>query len=307
MKVTVFLDGRAGHEKQSLAIAQALQELADAEISRVRLEPMGIFGRVAGLCRLVLARGCAGCPDDSELLLGTGSGTHLALLGCKKKLNVPAVTCMAPEPYLRPWFDLCCVPRHDGLPERGNVFLTEGPPVLSGPVLPRDSGAGLILIGGTDVRSHVWNGEEIAGFVRAIAERQAEIQWKVSSSPRTPAATVELLKELGRTMANIAFHHFRETPRGWVEEQYAQASHVWVTADSVSMMYEAVTAGCKVGILPVRWKNSRNKFQKSIDYLAQRGLVKVYAGDSGVLRELSHGVDFNEARRCAREILRRFF
>lgn len=309
MKVTVFLEGRPGHEKQSLAIAQALRDIAGAEVRQITLKPSTLLGQAQAICRLLLlpGGGCDSCPGDIDLLIGTGSKTHVALLACKKRYGIPVVTCMAPEPYLRPWFDLCCVPRHDRVREAKNIFLTDGPPVMPGPLLPRDAFSGLILIGGVDQRSHLWNSIETAAQVRTIARNRPDIHWKVSSSPRTPADCVELLCEAAEMMENLSFFHFRNTPRGWVEEQYARATYVWVTADSVSMIYEAVTAGCKVGILPVAWKKPCNKFQYSIDCLEKLGRVAPFSEKSGEALEQCIPGDFNEAGRCAAEIITRFF
>ena len=105
--------------------------------------------------------------------------------------------------------------------------------------------------------------------------------------------------------AALSFFDFKDTPRGWVEDQYAKSGVAWVTADSVSMIYEALTAGCRVGILPVPWKNARNKFQRSIDFLLLKGLVKVYSpAESTSLLSMAEQ-NFNEADRCAEEILRK--
>lgn len=309
MKITVFLEGRPGHEKQSMAIALALKELTAAEIRQVQVTVSGISGHVAGLCRLLLLPqgGCETACGETDLLLGTGSKTHVALLACKKKYGIPAVTCMAPEPYLRPWFDLCCIPRHDGVDAAPNIFFTDGPPVMSGPQLIRDPGCGLILIGGEDSRSHVWDETNVVACIRDTVESRGDIHWRVSSSPRTPETTVQMVRELAACRANVDFFHFRDTPRGWVEEQYARATYAVVTADSVSMIYEAVTAGCKVGVLPVQWQNSSNKFKTSLAYLEKGQLIVPYGADFGRQLEECTAGRFNEARRCAEEIVHRFF
>lgn len=309
MKVTVVLDGRPGHEKQSLAIVRALQELVTAEVRQIHLDRPKLLRRLGDLSRLFFSAdgGCAYALDDTDLLLGTGSGSHVSVLACKKKYSIPAVTCMAPEPYLRRRFDLCCVPRHDGLREQGNIFLTDGPPVIPAPELARDPLSGLILIGGVDEKSHTWNSVEVFEFVQEIARKQVGIHWQVSSSPRTPADCVELMLDAEKRLTNISFFHFRDTPRGWLEEQYARATYVWVTADSISMIYEALTSGCKVGTMPVAWKKNNNKFQKSIDFLVAKGLVMPFSA-AGLKNIAScNPGDFNEARRCACEILDRFF
>jgi mitochondrial fission protein ELM1 len=309
MKITVFLEGSPGHEKQSLAIVKALQRLVAVEIEQIHLSRVSAVRRVWDILLLFLLPdgGCRFSLEGTDLVLGTGSRTHAALLSCKKKFQIPAVTCMTPDVYLRKMFDVLFVPKHDDVDaSAGNVFLTDGPPVLPVAQFPRDPYAGLLLIGGVDLRSHQWNTSELVTYITAILDTYKDMCWTISSSPRTPADTVQELVNIGKTNNNVTFFHYKDTPAGWVEEQYARASIAWVTADSMSMIYEAITAGCKVGVLPVKWNDVDNKFQRSLQNLYQQG----YAAPLDMSKEKCmialHRVDFDEAERCAREILSRF-
>ncbi len=308
MKVALFLEGSPGHEKQSLAIIQGLKRLVSVEVTEFRLPERTKWQRFFDIGRLFLGsnRGKVQGLDDFDLAIGTGSRTHVPLIACKNSYGIPIVTCMAPDRLLRGKFDLCCVPRHDQLEEKENILLTDGPPVLSAEKnIRREPDKGLILLGGIDESSHFWRGVELAEFIRNIVHEGKDIQWSISSSPRTPDDTVEILKGYSESQPNATFFDFKDTPRGWVEDQYAKSGVAWVTADSVSMIYEALTAGCRVGILPVPWKNARNKFQRSIDFLLLKGLVKVYSpAESTSLLSMAEQ-DFNEADRCAEEILRK--
>lgn len=309
MKIALFLEGSPGHEKQSWAIVQALKGLIDVDITEFRVPELPSWKRVVevGLLAVGMNSGPAFNLAGFDLAIGTGSRTHATLIACKRKFGIPIVTCMAPDRLLRGQFDLCCVPRHDQLKEENNILLTDGPPVLSvEQEFARDPGKGLILLGGVDESSHYWRGAELATFVRNIVADSPAINWTISSSPRTPEDTVKLISTFAETADQVQFFNFKDTPRGWVEEQYARSNLVWVTADSISMIYEALTAGSKVGILPVRWKKSENKFQRSIDHLLAKGLVKIYspADKSSLLSMPEHS--FNEAARCAAEIIRRF-
>lgn len=307
MKVALLLEGSPGHEKQSLAIAQELQRLVSIEVCDFRIPELTKWQRVVELGQLYA--GIGSCRYDLtgfDLAIGTGSKTHAQLVACKKKYGIAIVTCMAPDKLLRGKFDLCCVPRHDELEEKDNIFLTDGPPVLSVKEgNKKESGKGLILLGGIDESSHFWRGVEIAGFVRHIVLDSPDIEWSISSSPRTPDETNEIIKAYSESLQNATFFNYRDTPRGWVEEQYARARVAWVTADSVSMVYEALTAGCKVGIIPVRWKKARNKFQRSIDYLLLKDLVKVYSPAVSTSLLSMPDQPFNEAQRCAKQIIRK--
>jgi hypothetical protein len=310
MKVLAFFDGRPGHEKQTRGILYELGRLVDLEISEIKVERKGLTGNIAELVGLLAARATKEPKGDDgiDLLIGTGSSTHVPMLKTKRVAGIPAVTCMTPSSYLRPFFDLCFVPMHDGVKDGGNIMTTIGPPNCSRPSGAKDPSLGLILIGGVDNKSHRWQSAETVGQVRQIARWWPDIHWTVASSPRTPADTAEVLTEAARASANIEFIRYEETSPGWIEQQYARSLHVWVTADSMSMVYEALSAGCRVGLLPVEWLNSTNKFKRSADYLTTQGIAVVYsawlAGQESAWSE--NNEPLHEARRCAEEIVKRW-
>ena len=164
----------------------------------------------------------------------------------------------------------------------------------------------MILVGGVDEKSHYWNGEQLAEQIESACLHLAHVHWEMTSSPRTPETTNTLLEDLARRRPNLSFTPFAQTERGWVEEQYLRSTYGLVTADSVSMLYEAVTSGCRVGVLPVRWKKEENKFRRSIDFLTEKQIVvSCDQNNWHALEQLQAGM-FNEAKRCAEEIVQRF-
>ncbi len=114
---------------------------------------------------------------------------------------------------------------------------------------------------------------------------------------------MELIKKLSDVYSNIHFFDYRDTPPGWVEEQYDKNSVVWVTADSISMIYEAITAGCSVGIFPMRWVRENSKFMRNENMLLEKKLVTPFSSwEKGMTNE-SENIELNEAQRCADRIL----
>ena len=105
----------------------------------------------------------------------------------------------------------------------------------------------------------------------------------------------------------VTFFRSEDTAGGWIEAQYARNDRVWVTADSMSMIFEALTAGCRVGILPVKWKRSNNKFQKSLNYLFENNRVIPYQSWLEGQGLIAQAPPLDEASRCAKEILRRWW
>lgn len=317
LSVLAYFDGRLGHEKQTSGILDALAGITPIEImqKRVSVSPVSFCKNWASY----LLSGIRLPQTEThsfpvDLIVGTGTHTHIPMLLEKKSLQklsgapVHIVTCMTPDPQLFNKFDLCFVPIHDEVDAGENVFTTLGPPNTVKFARTHQHDRGLILVGGVDKKSHVWNTEKVVGQVQTIIEQAKDKQWTISSSPRTPEETCRMLEEMTVSSQRAYFFRSADTPVGWVEKEYARNSIVWVTADSVSMVYEALTAGCSVGILPVDWIRQDNKFQKSLDILHDRKMIVIYSdwlAGAGIPEPPDK--PFNEASRCAREILRRWW
>ena len=299
MKIVAFFDGRPGHEKQTRGILQAVAALCPLQVEDVYLPQNSWFDNI-------LASGDTFLFTNADLLLGTGTATHAPMLAAGLRQRLPVATAMAPDRLWRWAFDLCFVPVHDGLPAAKNIFPTIGPPT---PLTDRgrhEAGRGLILVGGADPKSHDWRDQEIIDNIVEILAREKDLIWHISSSPRTPSATELALGRLSEQFPNCRFFPYKETSAGWVESEYHASGQVWVTADSISMVYEALSAGCAVGLLPLSWRRSGNKFQRSADYLAEHGFIRLLAGWRTGNRPQPPPIPLAEARRCAEEIVRRW-
>ena len=309
LRVIALLDGRPGHEKQTLGIIQALQARVPVQIVRINVRGFSLIYAVMQICRLLFTRSGLSHPKirKGDLLIGTGSRTHLPLLLYKKQYAIPAITCMTPPVYLRNRFDLCLVPEHDTMSEGENVMLTAGAPNCSVNKGKHRKECGLILLGGVDTKSHHWDSRQVVEMVEKVIKNNSQKHWTLSSSPRTPKDTVDMVKQLVGKYDNIKFFDFRDTPPGWIEEQYDQNSLVWVTADSISMVYEAITAGCSVGIFPMQWVRENSKFKRNENFLLQKGLVTPFTSwEQGNMTQVKN-IELNEAQRCADRILEKWW
>lgn len=317
LSIIAYFDGRPGHEKQTLAILHALADITATEVIQKKVSVSTV-----SFCRSWAAYLLSSLhhPKKGEycrpvdLLIGSGSHTHIPMLLEKKSRTrlspgLPyVVTCMTPDSLLLDKFDLCCVPMHDQPAARDNVFVTLGPPCLPGPAKRPESSRGLILVGGLDKKSHKWNSRLLVEQIDTIIHRNPSMAWTLSSSPRTPEDTCRKLEDMASSMGVLSFFRSQDTPTGWIEEQYASHGTVWVTADSISMVYEALSAGCSVGVLPVEWLREDNKFQKSLNILYEKNLVVDFERwHNSAEMVLPSAEPFNEAMRCAREICRRWW
>lgn len=311
LSIVAFLDGRLGHEKQTKGVLKALSEMTPIDVDCKRIQrhsfKSGLRDWAAYITSFILFLNKKKSDNNVDLIIGTGSHTHIPMLLLKRESGAKVVTCMTPDFFLIKKIDLCFVPQHDGQKPGTNIFFTIGPPGTAVFQDKHDSKKGLILVGGLDKKSHEWRSEAIIANIRAIIEKGRSIKWTITSSPRTPEETIVLLQNLASQNANVDFFGSADTPDGWIEKEYAKNFIVWVTADSISMIYEALTAGCSVGILPVDWKKKNSKFQRSEDYLLENKLISSYEMWLAGKNENIKVEPLDEASRCAREILRRWW
>jgi uncharacterized protein len=288
--VWAFTDGKAGHENQTRGLVQALAEAGAVDVYWIKP------ARGAALWRAALC-GCfpagAGLPDP-DLLIGAGHATHLSLLLARRARGGRSVVLMKPS-LPRGWFDLCVVPEHDQVAPAANVLVTRG--ALT-PVIPgsgSDACAGLLLIGGPS-RHYDWSDSALAAQVAAIVQRAGATQWTLTTSRRTPATTLALLRAI--PASNLSIVPFERTHRDWLPAQLARAASVWVSEDSVSMVYEALTAGAATGLLAVPRRRA-NRIASAMDNLVRDKLVLDFSAWSGGAPLAPPSTTFNEAARVA--------
>jgi mitochondrial fission protein ELM1 len=227
-----------------------------------------------------------------DLLIGAGHRTHLPLLATRRAHGGRTIVLMKPS-LPRAWFDLCVIPEHDGV-AGANVFTTRG---ALNPVEPgkKDAHAGLILIGGPS-RHHGWSENDILSQVEIIVAREKDIDWSLTTSRRTPLPTTARLRAL--SFRNLTVVPVSDTGPSWLLERLAGAAQAWVTEDSVSMVYEALTANTATGVLGVPAKRE-SRIARGIDALTRDGLVMRFTDWQRGKKLAAPTAPFNEAARVA--------
>ena len=292
-------DGKPGHEVQSAGLVSALGRLC--EVDCYDLPALG--GWVA--FRHWLFRDF---PDGAELpdpdfIVGAGHRTHGTLLAARRARGGKVVVLMRPS-LPGCWFDWCLVPAHDCPKDRHNVLVTQG--VLNGvkPAVNASMDRGLILIGGPSAH-YGWDTENLLDQVCQIARADRAVHWALTTSRRTPEVTESHLLALKEP--NLDVVPFAKTARGWVAEHLQQCGLVWVGEDSVSMVYEALTAGARVGLLNVPKKDRGSRITRGVNTLLKSERVVLFADPVPDLRWMNNsGPYFHEADRCARRLLSNF-
>lgn len=296
-RIRVLSDGRPGHENQSLGLAEALARRTGACIECIRLgatDPLWTRYRKA----------IAGA-NQVDLLLGAGHKTHLALCLAARRLGAPAVVIMKPT-WPAWFFDLCLVPRHD-------LHRHSRPPARVVPIfgalnrlpelLPPKQPRGLILIGGPS-RAHGWDASSLLAAIQDVLRANSNLAWTVSDSRRTPEQFLDQLRH-ANLHAELVSH--TQTPPGWVAERLLVAEEAWVTADSVSMVFEAVTAGARTGILPMPVIRARAGPVRAVTDLTAEGYATPYEAWAAQGRVLPPPKRLHETSRCADLVLERLF
>ena len=232
-----------------------------------------------------------------DLIIGAGHGTHLAMLCARRARGGRAVVLMRPTLPLH-LFDYCLIPEHDNPQPGPGVIPTRGPLNtirLSG---RRETETGLILIGGPS-RHYRWDSDAVLEQVRALTAEPGR-HWCISDSPRTPAATRKALAALGGANREYAPHD--RCARGWMKEHMARAAEIWISRDSMSMLFEALTSGAAVGLLDVPARGE-SRLTRAAGKLIESGLVTTFQDWRNGARPTAPTAPFNEARRCAALLL----
>jgi len=294
-----FIDGKPGHENQSLGLLNALdRRLAVDAYTLPAVSPGGAV--INGLFGSFPAG--SGLPDP-DIIMGAGHATHIPMLSARRARGGRVVVLMKPGLPLK-WFDLCVIPEHDGVRLAANVLITRGALNTVTPDKTSKKQGGLFLIGGPS-KHFGWSDEDIGSQVLTIVDKEPYDKWILSTSRRTPDSFMQAIKFL-RAKNNLTIVPCQETSAGWVADHLAATQRVWVTKDSVSMVYEALTSGAAVGLLNVPQHES-GRVARGVVQLIADGLVTTFKAWRGGEVLATSTREFNEAARCADEICRRWF
>lgn len=291
-----LVDGKAGHEKQTLGLARAILKIHPGECFTLRVP-----SRLTSLMNWITGRFPAGAALPApDLILGAGHATHFSMLAARRARGGKAVLLMKPSLPLC-LFDLCLIPEHDRPPDHKKVIPTRG--VLN-PLVDlhaHDPTCGLILVGGQSDH-YLWDSEAICRQIILLTDEHPGMNWTLTTSRRTPTNFLRGMEGISA----VECMPFEQTPHGWIEEKMARASEVWSSPDSVSMVYEALTAGCQVGVFDLE-SNPGSRVAAGIRKLELDGCLLSFRK----MRERSEippsRSPINEAARCAELMINAWF
>ena len=279
--IWIISDGKPGHLNQSLGLVEALTVWKPQIASQVL--------SVSGAWRSLFSM-----HSKPSLIISAGSGTQLINALLALRYSVPNVLLMKPN-YPQPLFSLLLIPEHDQVPPSERVVLTKGALNRMKPAFKEVSSA-LVLVGGPS--KHVkWQDKLVLEAVDTLISGTGSNCIKVATSRRTPKT---LLSELAAN-EKVELIQPESVAQDWLPNTLATTERVWATSDSVSMVYEALTAGCAVSLISLE-SNPNSRTQRGMQMLLADEIV------DNSLERIHHltNTPLAEANRCAEIILERF-
>ena len=267
MHIVYVSDGKAGHRSQALGLFQAMQrQQPETTFEEVLIADLPIIS----LIKTLFSSKKSLFKQVPDFIFGVGSHTHFRvwLLG---KIFRKAKTIILMKPNLPvACFDYAVIPEHDGIHADNHVIVTRG---ALNPIRNENrhqTARVLIALGGSSKR-HQWNQNKVLTSVQKIVENNPDAEIILTTSRRTPAEFIDILRQQSFAQ-HLQIFPVEQTPQGWIFEEMQKAEAVWVTEDSVSMVFEALTAGCRVGVIAIdRLKDDR--ITHSIDQMIESQLI----------------------------------
>jgi len=290
-------DGKPGHENQSLGFINALNNKINCQCYDIRVSNAfeALFNLFTATWSLA-----SGLPLP-DLIVAAGHATHLHALAAKRAFGGKIILLMQPSLPVS-WFDLCLIPQHDQYRGGGEYIETKG--VLN-PIRPdgeHDKNKSLIMIGGPSKHCD-WNTPDLIAQVYELVSQNPEVEYTLTTSRRTPKDFLSAVKRIH--FSNLKIVPFETTGKGWVAQQLAASGSAWVSEDSVSMVYESLTARVAVGLLSLHVKRE-GRVSKGVQRLINQDLVTRFDFLGVYKSKLSAVAGFIEADRCADWVLNRW-
>jgi len=241
-----FTDGKAGHDKQSLALVDSLMNQ-----TKCRLFDFNVQSQRNPILNIIFKN--YKIPEGikkPDIAIGAGHKTHLHLLAVKRCLNAKIVVIMKPSLPLI-FFDLCIIPKHDGIKNCANVINTQSSLIRFNSNLKTKENIGLILIGGPS-KHYFWDSNIVLEEIFKISKKFKFKRLLLSTSRRTPIDFISQFNELN--ISDIKVYEYSKLKNDWLDKHINKVKNIWVTNDSYSMVTEALASGADVDIIDLKVK-----------------------------------------------------
>ena len=287
-----LLDGKTGHEKQILSLVKALKDEAAIKTIDIKIRSF--------LSLILFSINKLKKIQKPDFIIAAGHKTHMALLFLKYFFGGKSILIMKPSLPCN-WFDLCIIPEHDKFRGRGLILWTKG--VLSNTtnLINKNERKGLILIGGIS-KHYKWDSERVVNQIEELLRNNLSIHFILSTSRRTPKDFMMKINKL--SFKNLKIHPTQDQNENWLKNQMNKTKYAWITEDSMSMIYESITAGQNVGLIGIKSKG-KSRITDEVNKLKKEKVIFSNENKSYKNSNKLHPV-VNEANRCAKFINKKF-
>ena len=287
-----LLDGKTGHEKQIHSLVKALKDEVAIKTIDIKIRSF--------LSLILFSMNKLKKIQKPDFIIAAGHKTHIALLFLKYLFGGKSILIMKPSLPCN-WFDLCIIPNHDKFKSKGLVYWTKGVLADTSNLIKKDEKKGLILVGGIS-KHYQWDSEIVANQIQKLLNNNSSINFILSTSRRTPKDFIVKIKKF--TFVNLKIHSIKKQNKNWLKDQMKKVKYAWISEDSISMIYESLTAGQNVGLISLKIKG-KSRITKEMDRLKKERLVFANKNKSYKNIDNLHTV-INEASRCAKLIRKQF-
>jgi len=241
LNIWVVHDEKPGHLTQLIGLTSRLSTLTKTQLSWI---PAKTSTRSIKI--LFKDKGSSLNKNEPAIILGAGHSTHKLVLQLAHKHRSISVLLMKPS-LPTSLFDFIICPQHDGLTGSDRVFNTLGTinKVEPGQKTLEQRSNNLLLIGGPS-KHFEWNEKTLISEIMTLCKHHADKQWQLSNSPRTPSTFMTEL--MSQEIPNLSCHQFNDEIFSDLNISLQNSAQTWVTPDSMSMLYESLTAGCATAV-----------------------------------------------------------
>ncbi|MFA6147809.1 MAG: ELM1/GtrOC1 family putative glycosyltransferase [bacterium] len=294
-KILVLSDGKPGHVNQSIALAHHLERPFETVGVRFRFRPFKLLSYLLDRVGVYLPSLLRWDPPEGPFcaVVSAGSETYYGNKILARRFHVPSVAIMLPRGY-RLDFDLIIAQEHDNPPVKENirtlpVNLCKVEP--RGVFRPREGERYVGLVVGGPNRVYGYDRDRFREMLDAVFSGFPGFRIVVTTSRRTPA---EIEQEIDRYPFEERFLYSRN-PVNPIPDFLSKCEYVLITADSTSMISEAVTFGrARIEIIPLAPRKDPGKYGRMIGKLDELGCVHRFDGHPGTA---SRKVDLADALR----------
>ncbi len=256
-----LVDGKAGHDKQSLALVENLKNQARCKIFNINIQNLKNPFIAIIFKKYNLDKGL----NKPDIAIGAGHKTHLYLLAIKRCFGAKIVVIMKPSLPLK-FFDLCVIPKHDGVKSGSNVFTTNTPLVSFNLNKKKKENMALFLIGGPS-KHYYWDSKRVLEQIKNISKQFKFKKLLITTSRRTP---IEFINEFNKSkIKNIKLYEHTKIMNDWLDKNITKVKNIWVTNDSYSMLIEAIASGAYTDILELKMKK-KSKLSGEINTIKKK-------------------------------------